>query len=281
MGVRIKFIPSWVLILLMSSCGAAAQTEDSFTREMLDLFKQEYPRSKFEIAEPLTLTRDKGKDLELRINLHRIWDNCQNVPAECGQRKIEYVTKTDFTSMPKPVRETLRVMVRDKQYVGYLESLPQKEDEPAGRTAVYRKIGDDLFAFLAQDSTERIALVSDETLKDLGLNEDAAFALAKRQTEAILPKISATSIKLNGATGFEGKEYLSALLYGRERWDEIASLMGPDTVTSDQFVFVGTLPSGPGLEKFRESVESDCQQAGRCVSPNIYRYRDGLWVLAR
>ena len=44
---------------------------------------------------------------------------------------------------------------------------------------------------------------------------------------------------------------------------------------------VGPMPDGPSLEAFRETVDEDCRAQPRCVSPNIYRFRGGRWVIAR
>ena len=53
------------------------------------------------------------------------------------------------------------------------------------------------------------------------------------------------------------------------------------TAVSYRFVLVCTLPSGPKLEDLRQTVREDCDAQPRCVSPNIYRFRDGQWVIAR
>ena len=66
-------------------------------------------------------------------------------------------------------------------------------------------------------------------------------------------------------------------------WRGIAAEAGPDlfvTAVSDHFVFVGSMPDGARLEAFKQTVREDCAAQQRCVSPNIYCFRDGRWMIA-
>ena len=64
---------------------------------------------------------------------------------------------------------------------------------------------------------------------------------------------------------------------------EIADEIGPDLVAAaptEQFALFTTL-SDDELDPFAELVREDCAMSARCISPNVYRFRDGQWVIAR
>ena len=82
---------------------------------------------------------------------------------------------------------------------------------------------------------------------------------------------------------YELPEYAASLLARPDQWRALAEAVGPDlfvTAVSDQFVFVGMLPPGENLEGFRQTVRDDCASQERCISPNLYRWRDGRWIVA-
>jgi hypothetical protein len=228
------------------------------------------------------LTKDADGE-EGVINLHRIERFCAHARArDCEAAKADYVA-TSGLKPAKPTAASLRLIVRDHNYRDYVDDF-SKKDPAKGDFAKYREIGEDLFAFLASDDTHAISTVGDTTLKELGLSADAAWALALAQTRAVLPPLPEPSRLAKSAMAYEDKEYLASLLIDLPAWEAIAAKVGPDlfvTAVSDQVVFVGTMPDGPGLDDLRKAVAEDCAAQLRCVSPHIYRFRGGRWVIAR
>jgi hypothetical protein len=45
-------------------------------------------------------------------------------------------------------------------------------------------------------------------------------------------------------------------------------------------VIAGILPDGGKLTGLKRMVSEDCEKEERCVSPNVYRYREGRWAIA-
>ena len=58
------------------------------------------------------------------------------------------------------------------------------------------------------------------------------------------------------------------------------AIAGFATATSDSSVWVGVMPDGPRFEELKRVVRSECEAWTECVSPNVYRFRDGRWVIA-
>lgn len=268
--------------LLLSGCAPALADEAGFRAGMIDQLRGAYPGVQFTPGtDALQVTTKGGAWDGGIINLHRIFHFCQNATADdCAAVKAEFIGKI-ATTPPALTEQSLRIIVRDQEYVDYVRKLESSSGE---RMAVRRQIGDDLFAVLASDAANTIAAVGDKGLSELRLPEDEAWRTAWRQTRAILPTIPAPEKFREQAMAFEGDEYLSSLAADVETWKKVSEVVGPDlamTVVSDQFVFVGPMADGPGLARFRESVEEDCRAQPRCVSPNVYRFRDGRWVVAR
>lgn len=91
-----------------------------------------------------------------------------------------------------------------------------------------------------------------------------------------------TAVQLRkSAMAYEDAPYLGSLVIDTNAWAKVAAAIGPDvfmTVVSDQFVFFGQMPDGAGLESFKKTVADDCAARQRCISPHLYRFRDGQWV---
>ena len=249
---------------------------------MVEMFRKAYPGADFALGEQeLEVTVKGGGWEEGTINLHRIYLFCQTAAeADCDTLKSEFVGNIGTEPEALDVA-SLRIIVRDKEYLDYARKL---EAKPDGREAIYRPIGEDLFAILASDGPKTITLVGDKGLAELGLSEFDAWDRAWGQTLLVLPAIPEPAKFREQAMTFESEEYLASVTADLPAWQQVSDAVGPDlfmTVVSDQFVFVGPMPDGPSLEAFRETVEEDCRAQPRCVSPNIYRFRGGRWVIAR
>ncbi|MBD3728320.1 MAG: hypothetical protein IE933_01310 [Sphingomonadales bacterium] len=266
---------------LASSC-QAQPTEREFSEAMLPQMEAAMPGATLALDpdDPLTIRLSNWQGWEdAQINLHRIYGFCLNNPAkDCAAVKAEFVDHL-AEKPPESSANSLRVIVRDRQYWDYIaQTFPDK-----GKLPPHRQIGDDLLAILAFDNPKTIALAQPERLAELGLDEEAAWALARKQMAAILPALPDGAGLREQPVAFEDFEYLASLLDNTAGWDKVARDAGPDmflTVVSDRFVFVGVMPPGQQLERFRRTVEDDCKAQPRCVSPNIYRFRDGRWVVA-
>ena len=266
--------------LVWAVAGHASEDEGEFAARLLPQIEAAAPDWELRISadDPLTIQLTQVDGQTGTINLHRIYGFCQSaMPAECDQVASEFVSR--ISAKPaEPTAADLRVIVRDQEYIDYLlTSLPDGNRPP------HRQIGDDLFAILAFDSPDTIALANVESLRALGLEGAAAWRLAQAQTKAILPPLPDGIGLAQNPVAFQEYEYLPSMLADIEAWRAIALAAGPDlfvTAVSDRFVFVAILPDGPSLEDFKQVVREDCAAQERCISPNIYRFRDGRWAIA-
>lgn len=268
-------------LILMPGFAEATQSDTDFGAEMRKRLAGRMAGASISAnpADPLSATVKGGEWDEATVNFHRVHGYCQSASADdCEALKKEFVEK--ITKKPPAAnRASLRLIVRDAQYIGYVRAT-----EKSDKLAHFEQIGEDLFVLLASDSPDAIALVGDKGLKDLGLSRDEAWAIAASQTRALLPALPTSAQLKSNPVAYQDDELLGSLLIDRAAWAELARAIGPDlfvTVVSDQFVFVATMPDGPHLDAFKKSVAEDCSGQTRCISPNVYRFRDGQWVVSR
>jgi len=272
-----------LLLAVAPVATARVSDERAFTAKMLERVRSALPKASIEAArdEPLTLRGKSEQGQDITYNLHRLYGFCaQAEPTDCDALQEEFVRKLAIVP-PKPTAASLRVIVRGREYVDYVRA---QHKEGSGSLGFAKPIGEDLFMLLASDSPDQIALVGEPALKELGLTPDAAWDRARAQTQRILPALPAPEQLASSAVAFEGEDYQGSLLADLEGWARISAGVGPDlfvTVVSDQFVMAARMPDGPALDAFRRTVAEDCAAQPRCISPEIYRFRDGRWAIAR
>ncbi|MFM7376723.1 MAG: hypothetical protein ACKO1O_01105 [Erythrobacter sp.] len=284
---RLTFLPAVLLgAALLAATSAQAQTGPearAFAADALPKIRAAFPDAEIaqEPGEPLqiNITR-KGETEPAVMNLHRVFGFCQSAPKpECEEetaRLIAILAKA--STNPEGEAANLRVIVRDAQYWNFV--LGSKLDP----LPPHRQIGEDLYAILAFDSPEAIALAPADRIAELGLSPENAWLFAERQTARILPGLPETGARIDGLMVFNGEEYTGSMMAYPERWEAISAANGPDLAVianSDQFVIAAVVPDGAELERYRDLARDQCKLAARCISPNVYRWREGRWVIAR
>ncbi len=265
--------------------------QNAFTLEMQTRFKKLRPTFTFIIKEPLVLdAKDAKKKDEMVINLHRIHYYCSNNSKEDCDREKQVFAENLVLDNPKPQKENLRLIVRSQEMIDSIKEMfansnksQSNQESHLEKIPVYRKIGDDIYAVLVADFPKTTAYMSKSELKNLSLSEDEAWSLALKQTYAKLPQLPVGEKLKKTPMVYQDMDYLPSLIVDRLAWSKIAADAGPDlfvTIVSDGFVFVGTMSNGQKFDDFKKSVQEDCMQQSRCISSNIYRYRNGNWVIA-
>lgn len=268
--------------VLVAQPVAAQNAGDALQREMIGRFTGAVPGSQFSPRsdDPLVIVA-KGGDMDgAVINLHRIAYYCEQADAEaCETAKREFVRKLAVKA-PDPTPDTLRIIVRDQGYFNYVTRESPTKDK---LTPVFRSVGKGLYALLAFDMPEAIGLVSEEMLTDMELTAEDAWAQAVAQTRATLPPFPTAREVLAGPVGREGPAYIATMLIDLPAWERLAITAGPDmfvAITTDQFMVIGVMPDGAEFDGIKQVAAEQCRQAERCISPLLYRLRQGRWVAA-
>lgn len=275
----------WSRVRDVFGAGASAAVEvDTFAAEMLTRLRAAMPDRTMEVDphDPLAITiAASGAEDELTVNLHRVHDYCLRASAaDAEAAKRDYVESIS-TAIEPLTAATLRIVVRNADYAASVAQIAQ--EGPATRL-LRTRIGEDLYAFVASDTPTAVALVPVEKLASLGLTPAAAWALAYRQTKAGLPPIPAAADVGERPIAYDGHDNLGGLLAQRAQWRRLADAIGPDlfmTIVTDDVLFVGRLPDGPDLDAFKVAAREDGDAQPRGISPHVYRFRDGRWMIAR
>lgn len=262
---------------LLSGTGCSAQVSEKqrFVAEMIRQIQQRVPGvTVVQRDDPLSVSLKGGGRAESTLNFHRIYGYCRHASAaDCTAVRTEFLDKVLRNPMPPaPTPESLRIAVRDAQYVRHVPAI------------VAEPIGEDLFAVLVSNAPDSVSTVPPEALGTLKLTRGQAWARAWQQTRAGLPALPSPSAMAQNPVLFAEQPYLATLLADTKAWRAIADVAGPElfvTVVADDMVFVARMPDGPRLEQFKQTVREDCASQQRCISPNLYRFRDGRWVVSR
>ena len=275
----------WLIVgsaLLMASICQAAPSERDLGTGMLARLQAAMPDVELRISadDPLVIEmKDRGEWGDGVYDLHPVHSLCARMtPEECGAFLDDYVAAASGVP-PAPSAENLRVVVRQADYLARLRQKMPRDQRPLSR-----QIGDDLFALLAFVDANGIAIASPGQIRALGPDEVAIWQRAGEQTRAMLPPLPKPIDIVRDYVAFENGNLLSSLLADTDAWRAIADEVGPElavAATSDQLVFVGALPVDErGMEDFKRAVRDDCKRMQECISPNVYRFRDGRWVIA-
>ena len=279
----LKLLAASLASLLVAGSAGPTNTEEAFRAGVLARLKAKHPTESFALdSEALVIRYGGGEENEGKINLHRIFGFCQTAStADCEAEKQSLIEKV-VLEPPSATRASLRIVVRDKEYVDYLDSVEQGSED---KTPLHyrRQIGEDLYALIASDAPDTIAMVGGRDLKPMKLTPDDAWAIAEANMKAILPKFPEPDRFKSDALVFDNLPYLSAVVADLPYWQRVSEQVGSDlmmTIVSEQFVFVGPL-ADKELPRLKATVAEDCAAQARCISPHVYRFRDGRWVVAR
>lgn len=267
----------------ISPAAAKDQSPAEFSKEIRAELRKLHPDWNMQVDpdEPLKLVvKNKGEE-EWTIFLYRIYDYCRQVPKpDCALAKDQFVKKSDVRH-GKITAKSLRIVVRNSDYAEQIEEFTRKRGK---RMGYYRQIGDDLYIFIVSDAPDTIAYVGEENLEEMGLREEDAWDLAIVQTRSITNAPPSPEALERGMQVYEGAEYVGSMIGEPDGWRNLAKEVGPDlfvTVVDDQLVVVGVLPDGPQLDKIAAAAREDCRVSQRCISPHVYRWRKGRWVIAQ
>ena len=276
----------WIVIALVASCLAApalARTSEAeFTRQMAERFRAAMPGVTIEISEPLQLLVGLAPDTG-EVNLGAIFISCQNnTVEECDADVASFVQQITegMQELDAPIaREQLRVAVRSSDYCDHIGPMPTPGSENLG--PIMRPYVSGLCALIMADYPRRMRGVTVEDLGRLGLETDAAWALAQRQTLANLPRPEALEGLRDSIVSVIDYEYIPSLMLNTEGWRTASAAAGGDLILAvpDNFMMIVARRSNVrDLEGFKALTRENFETADRGISPLVYRWTETGWV---
>lgn len=271
--------------VIASDASAREIDPKAFSAETIKIAGKLLPGMKITAAldDPLKLTvKGRGPKDEWTIYLDRVLRYCmQASPSDCNSMRKDFITKISAPA-PQTTMRSLRFVVRPNDYAAAIRAQLGPDDPEMA--AMMRPIGDGLTMIIVTDAKDTIGYITPKELDDLGLTPQQAWDLALPHTRSVIPPIpTASAVKAQWQV-YNGGDYLGSMLGLTEDWVELAQAVGPDlfvTVVADQLVVVGILPDGPQLDRLAADAAADCNAAPRCISPHVYRFREGRWIIAK
>lgn len=272
------------LTLLAQPAAAQSDTQEdqrAFLQSVLPDLRDALPGATITPSadDPLAVEVDNYQDWEdATLNLHRIYYFClDNAGDPCTAALATYITNLT-ADLPDFEAANLRIIVRDVQYVGYLAENIAGEEwiDPI-------PMGGNLFALLAVDSPTAIGIATLPMLADAALSPEDAWQRAESNTLAVLPPVPTFEEMDGGIHAYVEMEYLPSMLFPTSAWQALADAIGPDlwvaAIASD-FVVTGVTPDA-GMAELSALVRDSCRSVERCISQEVYRFREGRWEIAR
>lgn len=257
---------------------------DPFTQEMAASLRGAYPGTTFVITGQFSLKVRNAIGGDVEINLDRVWGFCNHNPHdECEAAKNRFVSAVAeliIAESEKIERDNLRLAVRSREYVDSMAKIYEQKD---GNRLLYKEIAEEISLVLVLDHPNTTSLVGSDQLKDLGLSEQKAFSVARRQMIAHLPHVPNYEDISERIVAYTDFDYAPSMLI-EEGWDQLALASKGKlfvAVPADNLVLVGLIDDGAALEKLRAAVREDFQAAERGVSPLVYRRVNGKWLAVR
>jgi hypothetical protein len=267
-------------LFCLAAPARAQETEAAFTQRMVERFRAAIPDRKFEVAEPLQLRIVREGD-PYEVNVGRIFNYCRSSTAEeCESSIATFVTSSaDAIRNVDPAFTSgqLRVAVRSSDYCDYIDS-ERRLHEKSKSGPLRRPYVAGVCTLILADFPTIARGVSAEDLEKIGLDVDAAWALAERQTLADLPTPTALDGLENGISIVDGFDYAPSIMLNAEGWRE-ASARGEIliAVPSGNSAIVVRRATITDLDGFRNAVREHFETAERQVSPLIYRWTTEGW----
>ena len=269
----------FLALLCLAPDASAQNSEPEFTRQMVERFRAAMPGATVEISEPLQI-RIRGQGEPSHVNVGRIYNFCAtNPPADCEATIAEFVgtVVSGLDNLEAPVaHEQLRVAVRPTEYCDYIDGLrPAGEPGPLTRPFVTG-----LCAVLMVDYPDRMRSLNAEDLRGLGLEADAAWTLARRQTLADLPRPEALEGLADGIVAVADFDYATSLMLNDEGWRAATATYGdlivaiPDSMVT----IVARRANLADLDGFRRAVREHFDSAQRGITPTLYRWGPNGWA---
>lgn len=278
-----RILSTLIAMLCLSATSACAQTpEERFREEMTPRLAKALPGATLtaKTDDPLAIMVKGGHLDGGQINLNRIYGYCLTAEAtDCESQKQALIAAVAIKPESATL-ESLRLIVRGEDYVDWIRGEDAKDGR--GSKTILKPLGGGLYAILAYRMSNGVGSVTTDTLKDLNLTDGNAWAIAQKQTTAIMPAMPTIDQLNGGLVLYQGHALGSSLLADLPAWSKLATSAGPDLVVapvSDEMVLVGVMHDGPDIEKLQKTAQDECSQQPRCISPKLYRLRGGQWAV--
>ncbi|MDJ0911769.1 MAG: DUF1444 family protein [Woeseiaceae bacterium] len=269
-----------ILLLVLAFNPAAADqhelTAETFTEEFVRALAAEQPEGGFEVVAPLEIVIGDGETEGGRINLHNLYRNASDDPAERAGQISTYISailSEPTETLSSADLPNILPVIRDSAFVA---QATLNRDDPT----VNEPLVADLSVLYVLDFPDRVQFLMESNLAELDLDLEEIRALAVSNLSAKSDDYIVHTMEQIYFLELDGMYESSALLLD-EFWTDVESNIGAEPVvaipTRDIVIFAPA--NDPlGIELVRMVAEQIEEDTGYPVSKTLLIRRDGGWA---
>jgi uncharacterized protein YtpQ (UPF0354 family) len=240
------------------------------------------PDLRIRVTGALTLEVDaapRDPDPE-QVSLQRLWTICRDDPASCEPEVDHFlavIARIASTTPQLPERAQILPELRPRAYVDAMGAL--------ATDVVVQPFVDDLVVLYVVDSLDSTRALTTADLRALRLSAAEVAAIARENLARRLAPLPFAVDEISAGDPHmvtTGNFYESSRLLLDADWEVLASRAPAPMVVgvpeNDFIVFVAGI-DGEQLANVRAAVREGYDEAARPVSPHLYRWDAGRWVL--
>jgi hypothetical protein len=276
----------FVIGMAASACSATPAKTQTLRDEAIAAIHAAMPDAEVTVVDPLAIKVKPPAGEEMQINLDRIQRFCEvNSAVDCAGEKQRFLGGiAEALTMDDAIKPAqLRLLVRSNEYaVAYATEIGDGKGQ--ADPPVARPFAEGVSVMLGVDYPKTTKIPGQSRLKDLGISEAEAIALATRQVLASLPKVPTLQEVEGKLLVVAGIDYGASMMLEPERWRALALATGGRlfvAIPADNDVLIGTVESGKDLRKIEKMVAESYATAGRGISPHVYRWSPTGWIVAK
>jgi len=275
----------FLILLATLGCGSARAQDvpkgkAAFTEYVAEQFRREMGGAAVVVKGPLRLAIG-----EMQANLDRIFGYCSQTPTGCEREISNYVegiAQADKDRTQPTTRETVRVIIRTREYVAAAWAAMPKD----ARKLQPRALAGGLVMLPAIDMprTIRSATVGDSDA--LGLSTDEIFELGLANLRAQLkPLMEVATVAKAGQIGhFSSDIYDSSRLALHESWSPLAKAHGGKLIVAvpatNAVLYIGD-DTPVAIDAFRLFVKTVWARTPNPLSTELLRWTPTRWQVVR
>jgi hypothetical protein len=264
---------------------AGAADADALTTRAAETLAKALPAAKVTVKGPLQL----GLTMQSRsftVRLDNPFDYCGRDPPNCDRALQAYLANLAATlkEAAEPLEKSaIRVVVRS---TGYVEDAHRQAAGKPGALIIARPLAGDLWVLPVVDRPHGVKPLSAADLAGLGLSEDAAIALGKRNLASAIPPVSSVMHDLgpNAVGTISGNFYDSSRVVLHDQWAPLAKKLGGRLIVAvpatDVLVY-GEAKDPAALDALATFAREAAKRSQRPISTTVLKWVPGGWEVVR
>jgi hypothetical protein len=260
----------------------------SYVAERLRALALEHAQVRVDITalRPLAIKLTAPSGMSVDTNLSDLYAHCAALQGRCGDaaEQLAQAAFRAFGEATRPIgREMLRAMVLPAAQVHGIEEIRKQRGTAA---FVAKPFVGDLWIAVIEDRKPLFAIATTDTLKQLELDESAAFALALKNTRDSKAPVLERAMPLRGTyfAVLSEDDYESSRVLMHEDWAEVAKNRRGDllvSVPASNTLIFGSARSAVQIKELRDLAVQELQKAQRPLTAQIFRWRAEGWEVVK